>query len=62
MVKDVSTGKTTTIYNAKEALSGLKTPIVKDPKVTQKFQFICQFIAIQIDTHRSLSGFSDIYS
>ncbi|KAK6152171.1 hypothetical protein DH2020_014806 [Rehmannia glutinosa] len=32
MAKDVSTGKTTIIYNAKEELSGLKTPIVKDSK------------------------------
>ncbi|KAK4391967.1 Oxysterol-binding protein-related protein 4B [Sesamum angolense] len=31
-VKDVKTGKKTVIYNAKEALTGLKTPIVKDPK------------------------------
>lgn len=31
--KDVSTGKSTTIYDAKEVLSGLKTPTVKDPKV-----------------------------
>ncbi|KAL3623500.1 hypothetical protein CASFOL_029494 [Castilleja foliolosa] len=31
-VKDVSTGKTTIVYDAKEALSGLKTPFVKDPK------------------------------
>ncbi|KAL6585597.1 hypothetical protein OROMI_002241 [Orobanche minor] len=30
--KDVSTGKTVIIYNAKEALSGLKTPFVKDPE------------------------------
>ncbi|GFP89202.1 oxysterol-binding protein-related protein 4c [Phtheirospermum japonicum] len=30
--KDVSTGKTTIVYNAKEALSGLKTPFVKDPE------------------------------
>ncbi|KAH6798966.1 hypothetical protein C2S51_035450 [Perilla frutescens var. frutescens] len=32
MAKDVSTGKSRTIYDAKEALSGLKTPVVKDPK------------------------------
>ncbi|KAG6386603.1 hypothetical protein SASPL_151771 [Salvia splendens] len=32
MVKDVANGKQTTIYNAKETISGLKTPIVKDPK------------------------------
>ncbi|KAL0287823.1 UNVERIFIED_CONTAM: Oxysterol-binding protein-related protein 4B [Sesamum angustifolium] len=32
IVKDVKTGKKTVIYNAKEALTGLKTPIVKDPK------------------------------
>ncbi|KAI3447321.1 hypothetical protein Pfo_003986 [Paulownia fortunei] len=32
MVKDVSTEKTTVIYDAKQALSGLKTPIVKDSK------------------------------
>lgn len=32
-VKDVLTGKTRTIYDAKEALSGMKAPIVKDPKV-----------------------------
>ncbi|KAL7133758.1 hypothetical protein ABFS83_12G161400 [Erythranthe nasuta] len=32
IVKDVSTRKTTTIYDAKEALHRLKTPIVKDPK------------------------------
>ncbi|XP_011077713.1 oxysterol-binding protein-related protein 4C isoform X2 [Sesamum indicum] len=31
-VKDVKTGKKTVIYSAKEALTGLKTPIVKDPK------------------------------
>ncbi|KAL2534470.1 Oxysterol-binding protein-related protein 4B [Abeliophyllum distichum] len=31
-VKDVFSGKVTVIYNAKEAISGLKTPIVKDPK------------------------------
>ncbi|PIN16796.1 Oxysterol-binding protein [Handroanthus impetiginosus] len=36
MIKDVSTGKTTVIYNAKEALSGLKTPIVKDPKAVSQ--------------------------
>lgn len=32
-VKDVSTGRTRTIYDAKEALSGMKPPIVKDLKV-----------------------------
>ncbi|THG09653.1 hypothetical protein TEA_014597 [Camellia sinensis var. sinensis] len=31
-VKDVSNGKQTVIYDAKEALSGLKTPILKDPE------------------------------
>ncbi|KAF5956547.1 hypothetical protein HYC85_003772 [Camellia sinensis] len=31
-VKDVSDGKQTVIYDAKEALSGLKTPILKDPE------------------------------
>lgn len=33
-MKDVSSGKETVIYNAKEAISGLKAPIVTDPKVT----------------------------
>ncbi|KAG6384823.1 hypothetical protein SASPL_153642 [Salvia splendens] len=32
MVKDVRNGKQTTIYNAKETISGLKTPTLKDPK------------------------------
>ncbi|XP_070018705.1 oxysterol-binding protein-related protein 4C isoform X1 [Nicotiana sylvestris] len=32
-VKDITTGKVNEIYNAKEVLSGMKTPIVKDPKV-----------------------------
>lgn len=32
-VKDITTGKVNVIYNAKEALSGMKTPMVKDPKV-----------------------------
>lgn len=32
-IKDITTGKMNEIYNAKEALSGMKTPIVKDPKV-----------------------------
>ncbi|XP_057806477.1 oxysterol-binding protein-related protein 4B [Salvia miltiorrhiza] len=32
VVKDVATGKQTTIYDAREALSGLKTPILKDPQ------------------------------
>lgn len=36
-MKDVFSGKVTVIYNAKEAISGLKTPIVNDPKVI-KFQ------------------------
>ncbi|WMV36852.1 hypothetical protein MTR67_030237 [Solanum verrucosum] len=31
--KDITTGKVNEIYNAKESLSGMKTPIVKDPKV-----------------------------
>lgn len=31
--KDVSSGKVTDIYNAKEFISGLKTPILKDPQV-----------------------------
>ncbi|MCD9560296.1 hypothetical protein HAX54_018818 [Datura stramonium] len=31
--KDITTGKMNVIYNAKETLSGMKTPIVKDPKV-----------------------------
>ncbi|KAB1204284.1 Oxysterol-binding protein-related protein 4C [Morella rubra] len=31
-VKDVNNGKYTVIYNAREALSGLNTPMVKDPK------------------------------
>ncbi|KAL8509680.1 hypothetical protein ACS0TY_016771 [Phlomoides rotata] len=31
-VKDVSTGRTRSIYDAKEALSGMKPPIVKEPK------------------------------
>ncbi|KAL2458207.1 Oxysterol-binding protein-related protein 4B [Forsythia ovata] len=31
-VKDVFSEKVTVIYNAEEAISGLKTPIVKDPK------------------------------
>ncbi|XP_059286990.1 oxysterol-binding protein-related protein 4B-like [Lycium ferocissimum] len=33
IIKDMTTGKVNEIYNAKEALSGMKTPIVKDPKV-----------------------------
>ncbi|XP_047973599.1 oxysterol-binding protein-related protein 4C-like isoform X1 [Salvia hispanica] len=32
MGKDVATGQQTTIYNAKEALSELKTPVVVDPE------------------------------
>ncbi|KAA8522705.1 hypothetical protein F0562_009133 [Nyssa sinensis] len=31
-IKDISNGKLRVIYNAKEVLSGLKTPTVKDPK------------------------------
>ncbi|OAY46706.1 oxysterol-binding protein-related protein 4C [Manihot esculenta] len=31
-MKDVNNGKKTVIYNAKEVISGLKTPIVKDPQ------------------------------
>ncbi|XP_065851450.1 oxysterol-binding protein-related protein 4C-like [Euphorbia lathyris] len=31
-VKDTKTGKESVIYNAKEIVSGLKTPIVKDPQ------------------------------
>ncbi|XP_057467098.1 oxysterol-binding protein-related protein 4B-like [Actinidia eriantha] len=31
-VKDVSNGELTVIYDAREALSGLKTPILKDPE------------------------------
>lgn len=31
--KDITTGKVSEIYNAKEALSGMTTPTVKDPKV-----------------------------
>ncbi|KAL2554134.1 Oxysterol-binding protein-related protein 4C [Forsythia ovata] len=31
-IKDASNERVTIIYNANEALSGLKTPIVKDPK------------------------------
>ncbi|CAA0842211.1 Oxysterol-binding protein-related protein 4B [Striga hermonthica] len=34
--KDVSTGKTTIIYDANEALSGLKTPVVKDPEAVSE--------------------------
>ncbi|KAL3635378.1 hypothetical protein CASFOL_019925 [Castilleja foliolosa] len=30
--KDIATGKITIIYNAKDTLSGLKTPFVKDPE------------------------------
>lgn len=33
MGKDIATGHQTTIYNAKEALSELKTPVVMDPEV-----------------------------
>lgn len=35
-MKDVNNGKKTVIYNAKEVISGLKTPIVKDPQVLDK--------------------------
>lgn len=38
MAKDVSTGKRTTIYDANEALSGMKAPTVKDREVN-KFEF-----------------------
>ncbi|CAK9182365.1 unnamed protein product [Ilex paraguariensis] len=31
-IKDTANGKVTVIYNAREAISGLKTPFVKDPK------------------------------
>ncbi|KAJ9162796.1 hypothetical protein P3X46_022540 [Hevea brasiliensis] len=31
-LKDINNGKETVIYNAKEVVSGLKTPIVKDPQ------------------------------
>lgn len=33
-MKEVSSGKETVIYNAKEAISGLKAPVLTDPKVT----------------------------
>ncbi|KAK4368863.1 hypothetical protein RND71_012655 [Anisodus tanguticus] len=32
-IKDIATGKVNVIYNAKEALCEMKTPIVKDPNV-----------------------------
>lgn len=35
-MKDISNGKVTVIHNAKEVLSELKTPIVKDPKVVNQ--------------------------
>ncbi|KAK6944601.1 Oxysterol-binding protein [Dillenia turbinata] len=31
-MKDISSGKVTVIYNAKEVISNLKTPVVEDPK------------------------------
>jgi hypothetical protein len=34
-VKDMSSGKVKVIYDAKELISGLKTPIVKDAEVTK---------------------------
>ena len=33
-MKDINSGKLSMIYNAKEVLAGLKTPIVNDPKVS----------------------------
>ncbi|KAM3394931.1 oxysterol-binding protein-related protein 4B [Capsicum galapagoense] len=36
--KDITTGKVSEIYNAKEALSGMTTPTVKDPKVVMPFE------------------------
>lgn len=33
-MKDVNSGEVTLLYNAKDCISGLKTPIVKDEKVT----------------------------
>jgi len=35
-VKDTSSGKVKVIYDAKEVISGLKAPIVKDAEVTNK--------------------------
>jgi hypothetical protein len=32
-MKDINNGKVTVIYNAKEVISGLRAPIVKDPMV-----------------------------
>lgn len=32
-VKNIDNGKSTVIYNAKEVISGLNAPIVKDPGV-----------------------------
>ncbi|KAF5787605.1 putative oxysterol-binding protein [Helianthus annuus] len=34
-IKDISNGKTTVIYRAKDVISSLKTPVVKDPKGLQ---------------------------
>ena len=39
-LKDLDSGEVRVIYNAKEVLSGLKTPIVNDPKVTNKLLLI----------------------
>ncbi|GMN62076.1 hypothetical protein TIFTF001_031171 [Ficus carica] len=35
-IKDLTSGEVRVIYNAKEVISGLKTPIVKDPKTIPK--------------------------
>lgn len=54
-VKDVSTGKTTTIYDAKEELSGLKTPVVKDPKVLRSFVHFRYFCLSHDQTSRPMN-------
>lgn len=35
-IKDISTGKARAIYDMREAISGLSTPYVKDPKVNDR--------------------------
>lgn len=49
-MKDINNGKLSIIYNAKEMLSGLKTPTVKDPKVSNSNSALQFFAHVVLST------------
>ena len=48
-LKDLSSGEIRVVYDAKEVISGLQTPVVKDPKVPKSILLmISKFLSIHI--------------